>query len=68
MNGLGNNHHVFLATALVEADRRRADEWRRRRSHERPDEPEAPTERQSESRVTRIVARLRLRRLILGNV
>jgi len=64
MNGVTNHHHIVLATALVEADRRRADAWRRRRSHERPLEPAAPS--RTEGRLSRIAARLRLRYLILG--
>jgi hypothetical protein len=64
MNGVSNHHRVVLATALVEADRRRADEWRRRRTRERPIEPEASSA--TESRLSRIAARLRLRHLILG--
>ena len=68
MNGLSNGRHVFLATALVEADRRRADEWRRRRSHERPVELERRSERETatDGRATRVGPVLRLRRLFLG--
>ncbi len=67
MNGLTNGRRVFLATALVEADRRRADEWRRRRSHERPVELAASAgDGATDGRATRVGPVLRLRRLFLG--
>lgn len=67
MNSLGNGRHVFLATALVEADRRRADQWRRRRSHERPvDRAASAGDGATAGRTTRVGPVLRLRRLFLG--
>jgi hypothetical protein len=64
MNGLGKGYHVILATSLVEADRRRADD--RRRLGKRP-QAAVVSDASGTSASARFGRMPRLRRLILGH-
>jgi hypothetical protein len=66
MIGTTRGSFVFLAGSLVEHDRRRADEWRRR--HRPPDDDPVARPAASATAAPERHARLpRLRRLLLGH-